>query len=230
MKRFSVLSMCIVALLVVIPLASSHARTHAYTHADADVPRFEPADCPINVPDDSPIDCGYLVVPEDYDAPQAGTIRLPVIIIHSRSQNPAPDPLLYTSGGPGYSSLSSVWYFANSALVEDRDVIILEQRGNRYAEPGLTCDVSIWWEESGENTPCLDSLLERGIDLSNYTTASVVADIGALQNALEYEKWNLYGTSYSTTVMLLTMHAYPEDIQSVILVSVRPPTETKYEY
>jgi pimeloyl-ACP methyl ester carboxylesterase len=224
MKRLAVLPLCIVALLTVMPLASAHA------HAQADVPRFEAADCPINVPDDPPIDCGYLVVPEDYDDAQGGTIRLPVIIIHSRNENPAPDPLLYTSGGPGWSSLGSAWYFADSAFAEDRDVIILEQRGNRYAEPSLACDVSVWWEEGEGNTPCLDSLMGRGIDPSNYTTASVVADIGALQDVLGYDEWNLTGASYSTTLMLLTMRAYSEDIRGVILVSVRPPTETKYEH
>jgi pimeloyl-ACP methyl ester carboxylesterase len=199
-------------------------------HAQEEVPRFEQSDCPMDTPDDPPIDCGYLIVPEDYDDPEGATIQLPVIIIHSRSTDPAPDPLLYTSGGPGFSSLSTVWGFARSAFVEDRDVIILEQRGNRYAEPSLSCDVSVWWEESDGNTPCLDSLLAQGIDLSDYTTASVVADIGALQSALGYDEWNLYGVSYSTTVMLLTMHAYPEDIRGVILVSIRPPTQTKYEH
>ena len=54
---------------------------------------------------------------------------------------------------------------------------------------------------------CLDGLVERGIDPAHYTTAAVVADIGALQHALDVEQWNLYGTSYSTTVMLLAMHA-----------------------
>jgi pimeloyl-ACP methyl ester carboxylesterase len=223
MKRLPILAIVIVALLFVwTPVNEAHAQ--------ADVSRFEPADCPIAVPDGLPVDCGYLVVPEDYDAPQGRTIRLPVIILRSRSQIPAPDPLLYTSGGPGYSSLSSVWYFANSPFVENRDIIILEQRGNRYAKPSLACDVSVWWEESEAQTPCLDSLLEDGIDLSDYTTVSVVADIGALGRVLGYDEWNLYGASYSTTVMLLALQAYPEAIRSVTLASVRPPTETKYEH
>ena len=33
-----------------------------------------------------------------------------------------------------------VWVFADSLLLDDRDIIIFEQRGNRYAEPALTCD------------------------------------------------------------------------------------------
>jgi hypothetical protein len=110
MKRSWVLLLTIAASLLVLPPVN-------LARAQEEVPRFEMADCPIEVPDDPPIDCGYLVVPEDYDHAQSGSIRLPVIVIHSRSQNPAPDPLLYTSGGPGWSSLSSVWYFANSPLL-----------------------------------------------------------------------------------------------------------------
>lgn len=199
-------------------------------YAEGEVPRFEPADCPIDVPNDPPINCGYLIVPEDYDDPEGATIRLPVIIIHSRSANPAPDPLLYTSGGPGYSSLSSVWGFARSPLVDARDVVILEQRGNLYAEPSLECDVSVWSEEGEENTPCLDSLLDRGIDLTHYTTASIVADIDALRHVLDYDEWNLYGASYSTRLMLLSMSLHPEGIRSVVLQSVSPPTEIRYEH
>ena len=222
-KRLSCMSIWFMALLFVAWAASS-------AHAQADAPRFQPSRCPINVPDDPQIHCGYLVVSADYDEPEGATIRLPVIIIRSRSPNPAPDPLLYTAGGPGSSSLPAVWWFAASDYVADRDVIILEQRGNRYAEPSLMCDLSVWWEEKEGNTACLDSLLEAGIDPAHYTTESIVADLDALRRVLDYDQWNLFGVSYSTGLMLLTMHMHPEGVRSVVLDSVNPPTETKYEH
>jgi pimeloyl-ACP methyl ester carboxylesterase len=194
------------------------------------VPRFQPSKCPIDVPRDAQVQCGYLVVPEDYDEPEGATIRLPVIVVRSRSPNPAPDPLLYTAGGPGSSSLPAVWWFAASDYVADRDVVILEQRGNRYAEPSLMCDLSVWWEEKEGHTACLDSLLEAGIDPAHYTTESIVADLDALRRVLEYDQWNLFGVSYSTGVMLHAMHLHPEGIRSVVLDSVNPPTESKYEH
>jgi pimeloyl-ACP methyl ester carboxylesterase len=200
-----------------------------FTHAQEAIPRFEPSECPVNVPDNPPVDCGYLIVPEDYDAPSGKTIRLPVIIIHSSSPNPAPDPILFTEGGPGYSSLGSVWYMARSEFVNNRDVVILEQRGNVYAQPNLVCDVAAaWGEENGK--PCLDSFKDQGIDLSQYTTANIVADINALRQVLPYDIWNLYGTSYSTRLMQLTMKLHPEGIRSVILQSVSSLSETRYEH
>jgi pimeloyl-ACP methyl ester carboxylesterase len=221
MKSILVLSAGIITLLFAfLPVA----------YAQREAPRFEPSDCPIDVPDDPPIDCGYLIVPEDYDDPEGATIRLPIIIIHSRSANPAPDPLLYTAGGPGYSSLGSVWGLAISPFVDARDVIIFEQRGNLYAEPSLDCDISMWREEGEENTPCLDGLRARGIDPAHYTTASIVADIDALRRVLGYDEWNLYGGSYSTRLMLLSMSLHPQGIRSVVLQSVSPPTETPYAH
>lgn len=204
-----------------IPLPSSYAQEV--------IPRFEPADCPVDVPDNPPIDCGYLLVPENYDAPSGEIIRLPVIIIHSRSSNPAPDPILYTEGGPGYSSLGSVGWFSWSEFVDNRDVVILEQRGNVYAEPNLVCPVATAWGEAA-GKPCLDSFKEKGVDISQYTTAHIVADINALRQTLAYEAWNLYGSSYSTRLMQLTMQLHPEGVRSVILQSVNSLTETRYEH
>ena len=221
MKSILVLSVCIIALLFAFA---------PVVYAQREAPRFEPSDCPIDVPDDPPIDCGYLIVPEDYDDLEGATIRLPVIIIHSRSENPTPDPLLYTAGGPGYSSLSLVWGFARSPFVDARDVVILEQRGNLYAEPSLDCDLAVLREETEGKTPCLDSLRARGIDPTYYTTASIVADIDALRRVLDYDEWNLYGGSYSTRLMLLSMSLHPAGIRGVVLQSVSPPTETPYAH
>lgn len=201
----------------------------AISHAQEQVPRFEPAACPVDVPDSPPIECGYLVVPEDYDALESAIIRLPVIIIHSRSPNPAPDPILFTEGGPGYSSLGSVWWLARSEFANKRDIVILEQRGNVYAQPNLVCDLTTaWGEKAGQ--PCLDNFADEGIDLGQYTTANIVADIHTLRQVLAYDAWNLYGTSYSTRLMQLTMHRHPEGIRSVILQSVSSLTETRYEH
>jgi len=96
-------------------------------------PATQAVDCPIPVPDGVDVVCGALLVPEDYERPDGQTLRLPYVILRSRSADPKPDPVVFTAGGPGYSSLDSVWVFADSLLLDDRDIIIFEQRGNRYA-------------------------------------------------------------------------------------------------
>lgn len=193
-------------------------------------PATQAVDCPITVPDGVDVACGALLVPENYEQPDGQTLRLPYVILRSRSADSKPDPVVFTAGGPGYSSLDSVWVFADSLLLDDRDIIILEQRGNRYAVPALTCDPSVWWEETQGNTPCLDAIQARGIDITQYTTHNIVRDVVALREALGYEQWNLYGSSFSTLVMLLVMDADPGGTRSAILQSVRPPNETTFTH
>jgi pimeloyl-ACP methyl ester carboxylesterase len=218
MKRFIVLFVCIVALLFVsLPCG----------YAQEGTPRFEPSGCPIDIPSDPPIDCGYLIVPEDRGDPGSPSVRMPIIIIHSRSDNAAPDPIVFAMGGPGATSLWTVQVFADSPLVENRDLIIMEQRGAIYAEPNLDCEYA---QLMDSGTPCLESLLDRGVDLTNYTMEAMVADLDALRNVLDHDEWNLFGESYSTRLMLLTMHAHPEGIRSVVLDSVSRPTKIGYEH
>jgi pimeloyl-ACP methyl ester carboxylesterase len=204
--------------------------TASDTQAQGTVPRFEYSDCPIEVPSDVSIECGTLITLEDYDTPDGGTVRTAVIIIHSRNANPSKEAMLFTEGGPGYSSLKSVWWLASTEFANQRDIVILEQRGNKYAEPSLTCDFSVWWNETNGQTPCLDSLRQRGIALEHYTTASIAADINALKQILTYENWVLYGTSYSTRLMQLVMAYYPENVRGVVLQSTSPITDTRYRH
>ena len=60
------------------------------------------------------------------------------------SNNPAkkPDPVLYTGGGPGVSSLHPVTSIARRSLLRDRDYIAFEQRGTHFALPNLECEGS----------------------------------------------------------------------------------------
>lgn len=192
------------------------------------LPSFERDECPIEVPNGPSIKCGYLYTLEDYENPQGRTIRLPVIIIHSRSANPLQEALLFTEGGPGYSSLGSVWWLADSEFANQRDIVILEQRGNKYADPSLACDISVWSEDQPGTTPCLDSLQSQGIPLEQYTSAAIAADLDALRQALDYETWSLFGTSYSTRLMQLVLAQDPPDIRSVVLQSTNPIADYRF--
>src|SRR5678809_429947 len=103
------------------------------------VPRFETADCAVPVPEGEKdtVRCGYLVARENRMRNNDRTIRLPVIILKSSSKNPAPDPVLRTLGGPGASSLRMIRGRRSSPWLENRDVVIFEQRGTKYTEPNV---------------------------------------------------------------------------------------------
>ena len=82
---------------------------------------------------------GYLEVMENRNNPGSQTIEIPVYIFKSRSPNPKPDPIIYTVGGPGSTTMPSAQYMNYYEYLDDRDFILVEQRGNFYAKPHLDC-------------------------------------------------------------------------------------------
>ena len=88
--------------------------------------------------------CGVLVVPErrTAEADPEKTLRLPVVVDQEPRGEPAADPLVVpTIGGPGAGTLSALGYFLDYAdwAADERDIILIEQRGDAEAEPTLDC-------------------------------------------------------------------------------------------
>lgn len=207
---------------------------------------FEPIECPMFIPYDVTVICGEYQVPENRSNPSSRMIRMPFAILKSANSNPAPDPVVFvSSGGPGGSSLDALAAYVNSAYLQERDFIFVEQRGNKYAEPALECpevqmatfanfstvdsrDAEIAREVDAARA-CRDRLLAQGIDLTAYNSAESAADLEDLRQLLGYEEWNLVGASYSARLVLTTMRLYPDGIRSVVLDSVYAPEVNAYE-
>lgn len=186
----------------------------------------------------TPFTFGYLDVPENRENPTGRTIKLPVYIFKSRSASPAPDPVLYTVGGPGSSSMNAARYMRAYAYLEDRDLILFEQRGTQYAQPHLACpEWSKAMEEinrqsverketaayyTGAAAGCSDRLREQGIDLNAYNTREIAADIEDLRKALNIDRLNLLTISYSTKIAQVMIRDYPNSIRSVVMDSPLP--------
>jgi pimeloyl-ACP methyl ester carboxylesterase len=229
MKRNAAWTRILISNLVLTVLALLLANS---VQAQAgDVPRFEPAPCPLPAP--AGVLCGYLVVWEDRADPADGTIRLPIAILPSDDPDPLPDPVVYLTGGPGASTISSVSGWRGHPARAHRNLILFEQRGTRYAEPALDCpevhDVlreNMTLALSGEEevarevaaaARCRDRLLAEGVDLSAYNSAASAADIAELRQVLGYEQINLLGVSYGTRLALTILRDHPEGIRSVVL-------------
>ena len=139
-KRLLAVGLAFALLVVLMPPAQ----------ARDDVGRFREAPCPMQVPEDMvegvDLTCGYVTAPEDHAAPEDKTIQLAIVILHSTSAHPAPDPLLMLQGGPGISALSTFVPLMASPFGEPflkrRDVILIEQRGNYFAKPALLCSTN----------------------------------------------------------------------------------------
>jgi pimeloyl-ACP methyl ester carboxylesterase len=187
---------------------------------------------------------GYLEVPENRTHPSGGTIKLPVYIFKSRSAQPKPDPIIYTVGGPGSTTMPSAQYMDYYQYLDDRDFILIEQRGNFFAKPHLDCPE--WSKavylaqlpdcnkstadslllEAAKN--CKERLTSKGIDLNSYNTNAIAADIADLVKVLEIDSFNLLTISYSTKIAQVLVRDYPKGIRSVVMDSPLP-LEARYD-
>ena len=151
------------------------------------VPTFtESKETTHKIPDGQDFTFGYLEVLENRSHPSGKTIKFPVYIFKSRNSNPKNDPIIYTVGGPGSTTMPSAQYMNYYKYLDDRDFILIEQRGNYYAKPQLDCPE---WSQAiyQSNLPnfdenkhdslfeqaakdCRKRLIDKGIDLNGYNT------------------------------------------------------------
>ena len=107
---------------------------------------------------------------------------------------------------------------------QNRDLILLDQRGTGYSEPTLDCpEFAEVDEQENPGALCYDRLTEEGINLAAYNTQENAADVADLRVALGIEEWDLLGISYGTRLALEVMRRHPEGVHAVILDSPFPP-------
>ncbi|GAB4519703.1 MAG: hypothetical protein OHK0046_28990 [Anaerolineae bacterium] len=187
--------------------------------AQEELPYFEPSDCPFGEID-ADVECGYLFVPEDRNDPDSPAIALAVALLNS--PDPIYPPIINLEGGPGGASLVAVEAWLESALLAERNIVLIDQRGTGYSEPSLNC----FEVDEGEETAtedCRERLISEGINLNAYDSAQNAADIADLITALELGEASLYGSSYGTRLALTIMRDYPDNLASVIIDAVYPP-------
>ena len=207
-----------------------------------EVPRFEETSCWVDEAEElggEGIRCGYLVVPERRDREDSLLLRLAVAILPARSEEPLADPVLYLHGGPGGYAVAAPSSWLESPLRDERDLILLDQRGAGLSEPSLCPDLGLHDFRvmaldyaPGEEIEarkhaalrCRDELLAQGIDLGAWNSTTSAMDVEDLRLVLGIEEWNLLGVSYGTRLALAIMRASGgEGLRSVILDSTYPP-------
>ncbi len=204
------------------------------------VPRFEPAPCPVSFPAGYKYECGYVVVPEEHARPDGATIRVMIAIFRAYAADGPSDPLIFLAGGPGSNTLfvsaQGLDDYLDRAL-EKRDVIILDQRGMGFSEPALTCpevnalqtqDTIPLIATANQQTVeaalhCFDRLVDEGVNMKAFNTVESAADVADIAKALGYDKINIYGGSYGSTLAMTVMRHHPEIIRSVMLQGITPP-------
>lgn len=180
--------------------------------------------------------CGYLVVPETRGLTGSGKVKIPFVFIRKPGQDSSRFITLYTTGGPGYSTLNprdSVGY--DSGYLAFGGFIFFNQRGTKNSIPCLDCEGIDDAVRTSylSNLPkdsliglavkqCRKKFVTQGIDLSAYNTVESAADIRDLKQALKIETLTLFGISYSGGLMLTVARNHPEGIKALLLNSPLP--------
>lgn len=181
---------------------------------------------------------GYFYVHENHADPNSRLLRLAFAKLEATGQNNK-NPLLFLDGGPGGRTLLSrnIRHFSAHPFREEHDIYLLDFRGIGYSEPQvcpgfenqllLTITQNLSPEQSrqlGNDIffECFESLINNGLDMNQFSTATVVRDLEVFRNALGIAQWNLWGISYGTRVAQTYMRDYPGSVRAAILDSPVP--------
>ena len=169
-------------------------------------------------------------------------MQIHVALFESPNPDAPEDPIIYLDGGPGGSTLDPLQFSFSQAcrpLLDDRDLILFDQRGVGLSTPSLDCpeerewaftvlDVDMSAEEERASElraigECHDRLVDDGVDLSQYNSAENAADVADLRIALGIDEVNLLGISYGTRLAETVIRDHPTGIRSVVLDSTYTP-------
>jgi pimeloyl-ACP methyl ester carboxylesterase len=196
---------------------------------------FQPAECLYEIPEaitaQASVTCGIVSTPVDPASPDGTNVHLSVVRI-SAVEKPAPDPIMFLSGGPGVG-LDAYWDavlgMLDAGLLTStrRDLILFDQRGVGNSTPSLSCEIEVGaarnLPQMDVNRTCSARLSEEGIALSAFTTVNNAADVDAVRRAMGYESVNLFGHSYGSRLALAVMRYQPQGVRTVLLEGVFPP-------
>jgi len=192
---------------------------------------FKTAKCPFVIPSGERAECGYLTVQENRITNAPKQIKLFVTIIKSYSHQPKTDPIVVLAGGPGMAPSTLLaegkWWGKSAPYRQDRDLILIDQRGTGLSKPRLDCgDLKPFWQTDQDFLQaiqtCHNHLIKQKIDLTAYNTRESAQDVIALMRDLHFKKWNILATSYGARLAMVVMQIDPQSIRSVVLNSVMP--------
>lgn len=192
---------------------------------------------------------GYLEVPADHDVPGGAQLRLAVGILPARTAKPAPDPVVFITGGPGVPGIEMfARRFVEShefdRLRERRDLVILDPRGHGYSDPrlprgrpqsdyrlcdGLDAPPASWNAAAPESiqlsltAECRRLLLAKGVRTETLSSVQVAHDLELLRRALGASQLNLIGLSYGSRIAAEAVRQVPKAIRAVWYSAPFPP-------
>lgn len=197
---------------------------------------IETGSCPVKIGPGVISICGYLIAPENRKKPAGRKVKVPFIFVRRPEMSAAKNTTLFTTGGPGYSTVANIDSIGEgSGWLAYGGFIAFDQRGSKRSIPSLECPaVTEAIRQSYRTGQDRDSLVRlavtqsrkefttKGIDLSSYTTIESAEDINDLRVLLKIDSLNLVGISYSGGLMMTVARNHPEAVRTLALGSPLP--------
>lgn len=199
---------------------------------------FESDDCDF-IDGELPIEpeCGWLIRP--LHGSDRDDLRLPVAVFKATGDNPQPDPVIYLHGGPGGGIVAylgaellaggTVYERLVEPYLQNRDVILFDQRGAGLAEPDLSCDAESQWFRAQDSDPetyvprtakfCAADFQLSGIRLDQFSRQSSADDVMVLARELGYTSFNIHGSSWGGILGYTVTQLHPEWVRASVLDS-----------
>jgi pimeloyl-ACP methyl ester carboxylesterase len=206
---------------------------------------FHPMECWVTPPAEYAVDCGTVTTTGHSDG-TGGTVELAVAVVYSSGEHVAREPVVFLDGGPGAGSLQGLLTdsIPFSTVLADHDLVLFDQRGTGFSKPKPDCNVDSSIVMSAVGTDgdgdggvpdattthaTLPSAVEMchtsaaaSADLSIFRSVENAADAVAVEHALGYTSWNLYGISYGTRYALTVLRDHPQGVKTAVIDSVVP--------
>jgi len=188
--------------------------------------------------------CLHVRTQNGLSVPDEKQVILPVVIFESISDEKAIDPILYLEGGPGYAALrlreftGDMWqrHLQSNTWASNRDVVAFDYRGVGKARPSVECQ-PLWRAmlRAPSLTPmliaeCRRHLERSGVNLQNYGTKEIAADVVGIRRALGLREWNLWAASYGSYVAFRVAGVDAGAIRSIVMDGVLPPNIGDWRY
>jgi pimeloyl-ACP methyl ester carboxylesterase len=159
-------------------------------------------------------------------------ISLPVIRVHSLSQNPS-EPIFYLAGGPGQTNMK---FRPPDEILVKHDFVLVGYRGVD-SSVRLECpEVKKAIKGTGRDLldksslsnldkafcDCAIRIRNEGINLDAYTMLDVIQDMESARIALGYDHIQLLSQSYGTRIAQIYGYQHPETVIRSVMIGVNP--------
>jgi pimeloyl-ACP methyl ester carboxylesterase len=182
--------------------------------------------------------CSTISVPENHAKPDGKKIDLEVLVLPATGSAKKSEPFIVLPD-VGSRATTGANNYAKLLVRKTHDIVLVDQRGTTPSKPDLRCasdaiditnlftvdPIEVELERvNAEIKKCFDGYRSAGIDIDAYNSAEAAKDLPIVVKALGAKKANLYGAGVGARVVLQTMRAHSEIVQSAVLDSAEPFT------